>query len=51
MTLNLFHGSGLFQCSLKTSGNFWFSDILQEVQKKTSAMKWVKYILTNMSTK
>ena len=45
MTLNPLHGSALFQCPLKTSGNLWFSGVFQEVQKKSSAMKWVKQIL------
>ena len=44
MTLNLFHGTGLFLCSLKISGNLWFSDVFQRVQKETSTMKWFKDI-------
>ena len=47
MTLNLFHGIDLLQCTLppkKTSSNLWFSEEFQEVYKNTSAMKWVKYI-------
>ena len=48
MTLNPIHDSGLFQCSLKTSGNLWFSDVFQKVYKKTTVMKWVEDILTNI---
>ena len=32
------------QCLLKISRSLWFSDVFQEVQKKTSAMKCVKDI-------
>ena len=28
MTLNPFHGTGLFGCPLKPSGNLWFSDVV-----------------------
>ena len=31
MTLNPLHGTGLFLCSMNTSGNLWFSDIFQGV--------------------
>ena len=44
MTLNPFHGTGLFQCPLKTPGNPWLSDVFQKVYKKVNAMKWVKDI-------
>ena len=43
---------GLFLCLLEISRNLWFSDVFQEVQKETSAIKWVKDNLlkiTNMS--
>ena len=30
MTLNPFHGTGLFQFLLKTSRNLWFSEVFQE---------------------
>ena len=42
MTLNPFHGTGLFLCPLKTSENLWFCDVFQEVQKEIIAIKWVK---------
>ena len=45
MTLNPLHGTGLFQCHLKASGDLWFSDAFQGLKKETSAMKWVKGIL------
>ena len=44
MSLNPFHGTGLLQCALKTSGNLWFSNVFQEVQKSINAMKWVEDI-------
>ena len=44
MIVNPFHDTGLFQSPLKSSSNLWFSDVFQEVQKNTSAMKWVKDI-------
>ena len=47
MTLNLFHGTGLFLCPLKTPENFWISATFQKVYKKTS--KGIKISLTNMS--
>ena len=31
MTLNPLHGTGLFICSMNTSGNLWFSEIFQGV--------------------
>ena len=30
--------------TLKASGNVWFSDVFQEVQKGISVMNWVKQI-------
>ena len=44
MIINPFYGTALFQCLLKTSGNFWFYDVFQKVQENISAMKWVKDI-------
>ena len=32
MALNPFHGTDLFLCPLKTSGNPWFSDVFQGVK-------------------
>ena len=36
MTLNSFHDTGLFQCPPNL--HLWFSDVFQEVPKKTSVM-------------
>ena len=51
MTINPFHGTSFFQCSLKISGNLWFSDVFQGVQKETSAMKWVKDIFNECASR
>ena len=45
MTLNPFYGTRVLQYPLKTSGNLWFFEVFQEVQKNTSAMKQVKDIV------
>ena len=42
--INPFHGTAPFLCTLEISGNLRFSDVFQGVQKKNSAMKWVKDI-------
>ena len=39
--INPSHTTGLFLCPLKTSWNFWLSDVFRAMEK-TSRMKWVK---------
>ena len=53
MTLNPFHGTGLFLCPLKTSGNLLFSNVPQGISKEkvTSVRKWFKDNINNMSAK
>ena len=37
MTLNTFRGTGPFLCSLKASGNPWFSDVFSGYRKRLVA--------------